>query len=254
MTQPHPSRSASPEGDESFDVDWVVVDIEGTTSATAFVAGDLYDYARLRLRPWIVEHAGEPAVAAAVAQVVELTGLPARGADVGAVVAALHRWMDDDRKETPLKTLQGMIWADAFERGDLSAHFFDDVVPALRRWHAAGVGLAVFSSGSVTAQRGWFAHSPDGDLSALVGGFFDTVNAGPKREASSYDAIARDLGAAPGRILFLSDVTAELDGATGAGWRAVGLARRGEPNATADFADHPVVDSFDQIRVRRGEP
>jgi enolase-phosphatase E1 len=220
---------------------WAVLDIEGTLSATDQVLVTLYDYARPRLGPWIDAHPDDPAVVEAVAQVRELSGVEG-GTDE--VVAVLHGWMDADRKATPLKTLQGLIWQEGYARGDLVAEFFPDVVPALRRWHADGVKLAVFSSGSVAGQVAFFRHTTDGDLTPLFEHHFDTANAGPKREASSYLKIASVLGAEPGDITFWSDVPAELHAAAEAGWRTVGVARPGEPQEHADFDPHPKVDSL----------
>lgn len=226
-----------------------VLDIEGTTSAAGFVQGDLYDYARPRLRPWIEEHADDPVVAEAVAGTRQQSGLPA-DASLDDVVAALHRWMDDDVKATPLKTLQGQLWAHGFDAGELSSHFFADVPPRLRAWHSAGVRLAVFSSGSVASQVPWFRHAEQGDLTPLVDDYFDTVSAGSKREATSYRVIADRLGVEGGDALFLTDLPAELDAAREAGWQVVGVRRAGEPNAGADFGNHPVVSSFDEVDVR----
>ncbi|MGM1064638.1 acireductone synthase [Saccharothrix sp. Mg75] len=216
--------------------EWVVLDIEGTLSATDQVLVTLYDYARPRLGPWIDEHGDDPVVREAVAQVRELSGVDG-GTDE--LVAVLHGWMDADRKVTPLKTLQGLIWQRGYAEGDLVAEFFPDVVPALRKWHGDGVKLAVFSSGSVAGQVAFFRHTTDGDLTALFEHHFDTVNAGPKREASSYLKIASVLGAEdPGTITFYSDVPAELHAAAEAGWRTVGVAREGEPHAGSDFGPH----------------
>lgn len=151
----------------------------------------------------------------------------------------------------PLKTLQGLIWSEGFARGDLVSHFYDDVVPALRRWHAAGVRLHVYSSGSVAAQRAWFRSSPEGDLLPLVEGLYDTENAGPKQEPRSYATIAAALGEAPGRILFLSDRPGELDAARAAGWQAVGVRRPGEPYYEQGVGDHPQAGTFDEITIAR---
>lgn len=225
----------------------IVVDIEGTTSATAAVHVGLYDYARPRLGPWITEHRDDPEVAGAVAATIADGGLPA-DAGVDEVVGVLHQWMDGDVKAVPLKTLQGQIWAAGFAAGDLTPHFFDDVAPALRAWHAAGITLAVFSSGSVASQKPWFGHAPGGDLAELMSGFFDPVAAAPKRERVAYERIAAALGVAPEVSLFLSDVPAELDAARAAGWRTTGLRRPGEPAEAWDFGDHPVVASFAEVR------
>ncbi|MBO0714889.1 MAG: acireductone synthase [Acidimicrobiales bacterium] len=234
-----------------FRAEWVVLDIEGTTSATEAIVGDLYRYARPRLGPYITGHPEDPEVVQAVEEVRRLAGLP--GPDVEEVVEALEGWMDADQKVTPLKTLQGLIWAHGFAAGELTSQFFDDVPPALRRWHDAGLHLAVFSSGSVASQQAWFRHSPAGDLLALVTATFDTANAGPKRESASYDAITHSLESPPERTLFLSDVPAELDAAATVGWLTVGVRRPGEPNADADFGSHLTVRSFDELAVAKGD-
>lgn len=222
--------------------EWVVLDIEGTLSATDQVLVTLYDYARPRLGPWIDEHPDDPTVVEAVAQIRELSGVDG-GTDE--LVRVLHGWMDADRKVTPLKTLQGLIWQRGYAVGDLVAEFFPDVVPALRKWHDEGKDLAVFSSGSVAGQVAFFAHTTDGDLTSLFQYHFDTVNAGPKREAGSYLKIASALDVADAAdITFYSDVPAELDAAAEAGWRTVGVARPGEPYGDADFGPHRTVEAL----------
>ena len=229
----------------AFSARVVVLDIEGTTSAAGYVQGDLYDYARPRLRPWIEANAADPAVTQT-----RLDADLGPDADLDAVEAALNAWMDADVKATPLKTIQGQIWASGFAAGELQSHFFADVVPQLRAWHAAGVRLAVFSSGSVASQLPWFRHASAGDLTPLVDGYFDTVSAGSKRSPASYLAIASALAVAPGETLFLTDLPAELDAALAADWQVIGVRRDGEPNADADFGSHPVVASFAEIDVK----
>lgn len=232
-------------------VDWVVLDIEGTIMPTSGVHVVLYDYARPRLGPWIDANPGDPVVAGAVAEVKADAGLP-ETASTAQVVEVLHGWMDADRKASPLKALQGLVWQHGYAHGDLVSEYFPDVVPRLREWHAAGVPMAIFSSGSVAGQIASFSSTTEGDLTGLFRHHFDTVNAGPKREAASYAAIAEGLGGpAPDRILFLSDVPAELDAAAEAGWRTIGVARPGEPCADADFGAHPAVASLADVEVSR---
>lgn len=227
---------------------WVVLDIEGTMTPTASVHRTLYDYARARLEPWIREHAGESEVSRTLDEVRELAGL-AESAGVPEIVAVLHEWMDADHKASPLKALQGWIWQGGFASGELEMEFFDDVLPALRRWRDTGLRLAVFSSGSVTAQKSSFSNTVGGDVRELFEAHFDTTNAGPKKEPASYGSIADSLGAPAGELLFLSDVPAELDAARESGWWVAGLARAGEPFAEADFGTHTAVGSFDNIEV-----
>jgi enolase-phosphatase E1 len=202
----------------SMPVSAVLTDIEGTTSAIAFVKETLFPFARRALDGFLADHGQEPEVAACLTEARRL-------ADPGEdAAAALRRWMDADAKVTPLKTLQGLIWRQGYLDGRLQGHLWPDVAPSLRAWSRAGIGLHVYSSGSVAAQKLLFGHSVAGDLAPLFGGFFDT-QVGGKREAASYAAIARGLHVAPGEILFLSDVAEELDAAATAGLATCQLVR-----------------------------
>jgi enolase-phosphatase E1 len=230
----------------------VVVDIEGTTSPAGFVVAQMYPYSRRRFASWLAEHAADPDTARAVAQVRADTGQPGLAAD--GVVAVLNEWLDADRKVTALKTIQGQIWARGFAEGDLVAPFFADVIPALRGWHAAGLGIHVYSSGSVSAQRAWFRHTTEGDLRFLIRGYFDTETGGPKRAASSYQAIAAAIGRAPGECVFLSDLVDELDAAREAGWHTVGIRRPGEPHYARGVGDHLPADSFARLDLTGDGP
>jgi enolase-phosphatase E1 len=230
----------------------VVLDIEGTTSATALVHDTLFPYARERMAAWVAAHRDEARVREQLDAVRRLLGDPE--ADEAAVVARLVRWIDEDAKITPLKALQGWIWDEGFAAGALRSHFFPDVIPALRQWAAEGRTLWVFSSGSVAAQQAWFGHSPAGDLRPLLAGYFDTANAGPKREPRSYARIAAAIGRPPAEIVFLSDVAAELDAARAAGWQTVGVRRPGEPCYAVGVGDHLAVATFAALDLAGAAP
>lgn len=227
-------------------VQHVVVDIEGTTSASAFVFDVLFPYAAERFPAWLSEHAGEEDTDRIIAEVAREAGLSDPSTDD--VVTVLRQWVAEDRKATPLKELQGLIWEEGFTSGDLVSDFFPDALVTLRAWHESGVPLSVYSSGSVLAQRNWYAHSPAGDLTPWMSGYYDTANAGPKREERSYRAIADAIGAEPSTLLFCSDVVAELDAASAAGWQVVRVRRPGEPHAVEDSA-YPEVAEMTAIRI-----
>ena len=224
----------------------VVVDIEGTTSASAFVFDILFPYATERFPAWLSEHAGEADTDRIAREVAREAGLVDPTSDE--VVAVLRQWVAEDRKVTPLKELQGLIWEEGFARGELVSDFFPDALVALRAWHDAGLPISIYSSGSVLAQRNWYAHSPAGDLTSWIAGYYDTANAGPKREERSYRAIAEAIGADPATLLFCSDVVAELDGAADAGWQVVRVRRPGEPHAVAD-STYPEVAEMTDIHL-----
>lgn len=199
----------------------IVTDIEGTTSALSFVTEALYPYARTHLPGFVRERAGDPEVRQALAEIDRLAG---RALSIDEAITQLLAWMDEDRKITPLKTLQGLVWERGFASGELKSHLYPDVVPQLKTWKASGIRLYVFSSGSIKAQRLIFRHTPYGDLTPLFSGFFDTTT-GAKADAASYRRIAAALELPSHTIAFLSDNRRELDAARLAGLRTVWLVR-----------------------------
>lgn len=207
-------------------MDWVLLDIEGTTSNLAFVHEVLFPYARARMKEFVVANRANPLVEEALEQVARDAGARsfgewcpdgASGQDwIERVVGHLHALMDRDSKTTGLKRLQGLIWEGGYRDGALRSHVFDDLPTVLEHWRQAGIGLAIYSSGSVAAQKLYFAHTIAGDLGGYFSHHFDTT-VGGKREVGSYHRIAGDLGGDPTRILFVSDVPEELDAAAGSG-------------------------------------
>ena len=227
----------------------VLTDIEGTTSTIAFVKEVLFPYADERLDGFVAAHRTDPAVAQAMLDAAREAGEPP-DADDATVLAHLHRWIAEDRKSTPLKALQGVIWREGYEKTGLRGHLYDDAAAALRAWHASGIALYVYSSGSVEAQKVLLGHSDHGDFRPLISGYFDTTT-GAKRERASYETIARAVALPAPEIVFLSDVDAELDAARDAGMQTVRLMRPLDtpPGATTT---HASVSSFAQLELSRG--
>jgi enolase-phosphatase E1 len=220
----------------------ILTDIEGTTSSLSFVKDVLFPYARERMAEFIRQHAQEAAVRKELEEVRRLSG---KNLSDPEVIEQLIRWIDEDKKITPLKSLQGMIWEDGYKKNDFKGHMYEDAVRHLKLWKQAGIRLYVFSSGSVQAQKLLFAHTEYGDLTPLFSGYFDTT-IGNKREADSYRKIAETIGAPPGDILFLSDIREELDAARAAGMQVAWLVRDG---ALDSKATHRQVRNFDEIRL-----
>lgn len=220
----------------------IVTDIEGTTGSIAFVHEVLFPYARRHLGAFLRRHHQQAEVARQLEAAREEAAEPE--ADLERLIAILEGWIQEDRKATPLKALQGMIWEAGYQAGDFTGHVYPDAAEALRHWQAAGIALYVYSSGSVQAQRLLFGHSDLGDLTPLFAGYFDTTT-GPKREADSYTRIVEGIGQAPEEVLFLSDVIAELDAARAAGLATCQLVR--EPGMVT--GDHPVATRFDEVSV-----
>lgn len=207
----------------------VLTDIEGTTSSLAFVKDVLFPYARDALPGFVRAHELElKALIGDVAATVGKTPLTMQE-----TIDTLLQWMDEDRKVTPLKTLQGMVWKRGYETGALRSHVYEDAVRALRQWHTHGLQISVYSSGSIAAQKLLFAHTPYGDLTPLFSGFFDTTT-GPKLESRSYEKITESLRVPAKSIVFLSDHVGETQAAATAGMQTVLLVRE-EAAASAEL-------------------
>lgn len=224
----------------------ILTDIEGTTSSISFVKDVLFPYSRSALPAFVATHAKNPEVRRWLDQVaVEFGGV----CSDEMLVEILQGWIDSDRKHTALKALQGMIWRDGYSAARYAAHVYPDAVAQLHAWHAAGHRLVVYSSGSVAAQKLFFAHSGAGDLTGLFSDHFDTETGG-KRDADSYRRIATALDAPPARILFLSDVVEELDAARDAGFRTMLVDRLEDypqPRTGEAAHGHTRVTSFHDI-------
>ncbi|MGH8551079.1 MAG: acireductone synthase [Methylococcales bacterium] len=220
----------------------IVTDVEGTTSSISFVQDVLFPYAREHIRPFVRGNA-EGRAAPHLDDVRIEVGRPELSLDE--VADQLIQWIDEDKKITPLKALQGMVWEQGFNNGDFTGHVYADAVDCLKAWQQQGLKLYVYSSGSIFAQKLLFGFSDFGDLRPLFCGYFDTTT-GAKVDAESYRKIAEAIHFPANEILFLSDVEKELDAARTAGLQTRWLVRKGRLNAQAR---HRQVGSFHHIHV-----
>ncbi len=225
----------------------ILTDIEGTTTPISFVYDVLFPFARRRIEAYCARADEDPRIAEAVERIHrEQERDPDDNRPFGTGADYALRLMDQDRKSTGLKALQGIIWQEGYGSGELKAVVFDDVPPVLAGWRAAGLRLRIFSSGSVLAQKLLFAHTEQGDLTSHFEGYHDTTT-GPKRDERSYRAIAEAFELPPENVLYLSDVVAELDPASSAGMRTALLVRPG--NEVTDPGKHPVYKDFTSLTV-----
>ena len=220
----------------------ILTDIEGTTSSISFVHDVLFPYASRELPEFVRSNNEHPDVA----KLLDDARLEAGEADASTdrVIDILLTWINEDRKATPLKELQGHIWRSGYESGDFTGHMYDDAVDRLRRWSVEGIRLFVYSSGSVAAQRLLFGYSDSGDLTPLFEGYFDT-GTGHKKEPDSYRNITAAIALPAGEILFLSDVAEELDAADAAGMQTWQLVRDDD----VAVGTHRVAGSFDEVII-----
>ncbi len=219
----------------------ILTDIEGTTTSLSFVKDVLFPYADQHMQDFVVAHRQDPKVARLIDDVRMETGVA--NLSLTDCIAQLRQWIAEDKKVTPLKAIQGLMWEEGYRKGDFTGHVYSDAVQNLRAWYEQGVKLYIYSSGSVYAQKLLFGYSDAGDLTSLFSGYFDT-NIGHKREAQSYRNIVDTIGLPAKDILFLSDIREELDAARQAGLKTCCLVRENQP---INELLHPWVENFNKI-------
>ncbi|ARV59194.1 acireductone synthase [Nostocales cyanobacterium HT-58-2] len=233
--------------------DVLLLDIEGTTTPVDYVFGVLFPFARNHVTDFLTTHQQEIEVQTDLqwlrqeyeTDLAQGISVPDwHGTEATAAVAYIHYLIAIDRKSTGLKSLQGKIWEQGYRDGTLRSQIFADVKPAFERWTTAGKRLFIFSSGSIQAQQLIFRYSEAGDLTGFLSGYFDTQT-GSKREAESYRKIADAIGVAPEKILFISDVTAELKAAQAAGMQTLFSLRPG--NHSSDAQGFAAIHNFDSV-------
>jgi enolase-phosphatase E1 len=233
----------------------VLLDIEGTTTPIDFVYKTLFPFARTHAADYLRREGGTPACREAVDQLAR-----EREADIGSgdfdpsgsgdgfthsdVLEYMIWLMDRDRKSPGLKALQGLIWQEGYQRGELRGEVYVDVPRAFERWRAGGRNIYIYSSGSVLAQQLLFEGSTAGDLARFLNGYFDTA-VGAKTSPDSYGVIAARIERPTREILFVSDVIAELDAARAAGVQTVLCVR--DSRTPSHSSAHRVAHSLEEI-------
>jgi enolase-phosphatase E1 len=238
----------------------ILLDIEGTTTPMAFVTDVLFPYARRALGAYVGAHLDDAHLQEPIERLYEEWQQDAargekppawreddRASRAASIVAYAEWLMDRDRKAFGLKALQGHISKHGYEDGSLRGEVYPDVPVAFARWHAAGIPIAIFSSGSALAQQNLFRTTPDGDLTRWIHRFFDT-SVGPKRSPDSYRRIASALGIAPARVLFISDITAELEAAREAGCDTRLCVRDAPATSSHLQSGHVTIHDFNGVR------
>ena len=216
-------------------IQYILCDVEGTTTDIQFVHQELFPYARTALPQFFASNPQEREKSAQIL-----------GVSVQEVVVTLQDYIDRDVKDAELKRIQGKIWAIGYANGELKGHVYTDVPNAFARWTKAGKTLGIYSSGSVRAQKLIYGHSIAGDLTVYLTHHFDLAQ-GYKYQPQSYQNILSILKIPAEEILFLSDVEAELDASSSVGMKSIRLFR----DVVLD-SKHPWARDFDEVERMLG--
>jgi enolase-phosphatase E1 len=239
----------------------ILTDIEGTISPISFVKDVLFPYSKERLEDFILtnfEH--DPFLLSIIEATLEevkqgkvtelIYGSNQEDAifetQVYTAIQALKIWIQEDKKITPLKDLQGLIWQEGFRKGLFKAPLYPDAFEFFLNMKGKGLPIYVYSSGSVQAQRLFFEFSEFGDIRYLFSGFYDT-KIGSKKESASYLEIANDINVSPEHILFLTDIKDECRASEQAGLLTIQVVRESLEDEINLDSSSKVISNFGEL-------
>ncbi len=230
----------------------ILLDIEGTTTPIDFVHQTLFPFAKAQIGDYLRQHLSELKDEIGQLKTEYITDFSnqiyGRKFDENSaenLADYLNFLIEVDRKSTPLKSLQGKIWQAGYESGELKSEIFEDVPRAFERWYRQGKTIAIYSSGSILAQKLIFKYSNFGDLTPFISAYFDT-NIGHKREKQSYQKIAEKMQNRKREMLFISDVLEELNAAHLAGFEAILSVRQGNTPINTNHSYQTIL-SFEDL-------
>ena len=90
----------------------ILVDIEGTISPINFVKNVMFPYSKENLEKFLKENYNKPEIKKILQDIEEIER---KKFSLDEVIQLLKKWIDEDKKLTPLKELQGYIWEDGFK-------------------------------------------------------------------------------------------------------------------------------------------
>ena len=239
----------------------ILLDIEGTTCPVDFVSQTLFPFAQKNLNAALMTRSSDAEIDALVQEAIGewlddsdpiskrmLSRTIQQPPSTREVEDYLQHLIQSDRKSTTLKELQGKIWKQGYLSGELTSPLFSDVCKQLDSWKHKGITLAVYSSGSIQAQKLLYTHSNEGDITDRFNHWFDT-RTGPKLSHQSYTIIAKKLGIQSNEVLFISDHPGECDAARHSGMNTRFCLREGNPHQ--DPGDHAVVQELCNIDLEK---
>jgi len=221
----------------------VLLDIEGTIAPISFVKDTLFPYSREKLEEFIKENKDKPEIRKILDDIKKLEG---RDLSLDEIISLLKKWIDEDKKITPLKDIQGYIWEEGFVSGKIKAPLYEDAYKKILSWREKGIPMYIYSSGSVKAQKLFFSHTEYGNILNFFKGHFDT-KIGSKKDPESYKKISEEIGLKPEEILFLSDNPEEIEAAAKAGFKVIRIVRENDAEYISGFP-YPQIPSFEKIK------
>lgn len=236
----------------------LLLDIEGTTCPFNFIVDVLFPYAEQNLEPFIDSHSQEDSITKILTKANEEWTKDKHPGSMSLLARCykqsltskesttkyLQYLMSIDQKSTALKDLQGKIWRQGYNNGTLKSTLFEEAHECIHRWKQKRLILAVYSSGSVEAQKLLYQHTQTGNLVGLFSHWFDT-HTGPKKSQESYELIAKKMGTDAKNVIFISDNAEECDAAKIAGMHTLFSLRANNPDQ--DPKQHCLISDLNEV-------
>ena len=135
----------------------IITDIEGTITDIKFVKDELFVYARQHLATYLRQQTNTEHLKPLLDEIRSLMQQPM--GSIEQIISQCLLWIEQDQKITPLKVIQGYIWQQAYQRGEIKGHLYNDAFSFLLQQQQQDIPVYVYSSGSVQAQQLLFQYS-----------------------------------------------------------------------------------------------
>lgn len=229
---------------DSFQV--FLFDIEGTVAPISFVHETLFPYSRKKLSEYLYKYPLSEKLRTNLEM--EHKQDLAAGTYNGVLdqsteshIKYFNFLISVDRKSSVLKEIQGEIWKQGYESGEIKSNLYEDTLPYFENIQKKEKKIYIYSSGSVLAQKLIFGFSMQGNLNPLISGYFDTA-VGPKRNSESYRNILNAIGVDGRETCFFTDIQEEAEAASILGISCFLMDREG--NVKIENPKYPVLKSF----------
>lgn len=240
----------------SSSIEVVLLDIEGTVCPITFVKDSLFPYFIEKVPDYLskLEYPLTSNSHDDVTKILsEFSSEYTNSYD--SLLSHIQHLVKTDQKVAPLKSLQGIVWKNGYEKGELLAPLYKDSINFLVSPPLSVKKVCIYSSGSIKAQKLLFGHvkglqNEPIDLNDKLDGYFDITTSGYKQESTSYLNILKDLNYedSASKVLFLSDNVNEVKAALDAGMKSIVVVKPGNaPLSDDDKASLNVIHSFDEL-------
>jgi len=214
----------------------IVLDFLSTAIKAGFIEKGLYAYVRKHGRSIIAQKWNDSQFKELCAKVRRQTrrdrrsnedvpAIPERTAPMEEQQEGIYNsiiWYLDNKRETSAHyKIKFAMYEVGFQNGSLKSHVYQDVERNLKRWHAMGIKIFIYSNAWVKSQKMFMEKTQHGELDSCITGYFDTSDIGEPTSVESFQKLIEKTGVPPDQMVFLTKGANEGVAARAAGIRAL---------------------------------